>query len=767
MKAFLTVLILLLVTGYAFGQKKIHNDGITFGATPDVGNNKQLTFGASEDVGRAAIRYNVGTSKIQVSHTGTASGFFDIEDASGLQTQITQNASDIEVVTATAAENAAAIATAQLDITALEADPAITGGASGYVFWSDNGSTYWAPNVAGGGGGTVLAVDASYPLTSTGGTNPVIGIGTSSATADGMLSLQDWNIFNDKEPAIVAGASGFIYWSDGSNKYWAPAPAGGGGGSVNSVSGNYPIASSGGADPVISIGTASATSDGALSLQDWNTFNDKEPAVTAGGSGYVYWSDGSSKYWAPPATGGGGSSTYAGLTDTDVAGVATGALNYYDGTNWVDLPHPGVIDKCLRTIASNGITWGDCAADNIEWEFLTHNDNLGSTLVQNTANNPIVFATSSFTTSGSTDLIEQSNDGTRTRFEAKEDCYMYISFTSQGPDWFEVHENALGAKAYSAQSPGNISTTGLVPFKMVAGDFLHVENGNAGTIGSGNQVSLTVFAIKYNDGTQLEEIEYSGNGSSLTYNVSNGIIMFATTSFTASSGLLMKINHDNANETRFEAKQEVYVTMHFDAYGPNFYRLKRQDGTVIQFSGQESTSNKYLPISSSFKLATGEYVYIENGSVGGAIAGASPVNVRMIARTDNDGVLDFTNHYALGSTLITNSTNTAIKFGNNFTEEGTGIVSVDSSGASTRFTANKEAILFFNADSYGVNYYRIYKNGVASEYSYQNGTVGLFKNMSTSIYLQSGDYVELYNGTSGTTNSGAQLNVNYVALDLP
>jgi len=35
---------------------------------------------------------------------------------------------------------------------------------------------------------------------------------------------------------------------------------------------------------------------------------------------------------------GGGASDFASLTDTDVTGVVAGAINYFDGTNWVDLP---------------------------------------------------------------------------------------------------------------------------------------------------------------------------------------------------------------------------------------------------------------------------------------------------------------------------------------------------------------------------------------------------------------------------------------------
>lgn len=53
-------------------------------------------------------------------------------------------------------------------------------------------------------------------------------------------------------------------------------------GGVTSVTGTYPISSSGGATPAISIATASAGSNGALSSTDWSTFNNKQAALVSG-----------------------------------------------------------------------------------------------------------------------------------------------------------------------------------------------------------------------------------------------------------------------------------------------------------------------------------------------------------------------------------------------------------------------------------------------------------------------------------------------------
>lgn len=73
------------------------------------------------------------------------------------------------------------------------------------------------------------------------------------------------------------GANGQILQTDGSgNLTWANA---GGGGSVNSVSANGPLSSTGGADPVISITQANATTAGYLSSGDWSSFNSKQAAL--------------------------------------------------------------------------------------------------------------------------------------------------------------------------------------------------------------------------------------------------------------------------------------------------------------------------------------------------------------------------------------------------------------------------------------------------------------------------------------------------------
>lgn len=74
--------------------------------------------------------------------------------------------------------------------------------------------------------------------------------------------------------------------SEGSGNWrvvgYFPIAGGGGGGTVTAVTATTPLASSGGSTPDISIQQASASQDGYLSSTDWNTFDGKQDALSAG-----------------------------------------------------------------------------------------------------------------------------------------------------------------------------------------------------------------------------------------------------------------------------------------------------------------------------------------------------------------------------------------------------------------------------------------------------------------------------------------------------
>jgi len=153
------------------------------------------------------------------------------------------------------------------------------------------------------GSGTVTSVAAltlgttGTDLSSTvanGTTTPVItlNVPTASATNRGALSSTDWSTFNGKQNAITltttgtSGAATFVGATLNIPQYQAAGTY------VTSVTATSPLSSSGGTTPDISISQATTSTNGYLSSTDWNTFNNKQNALTnpvtgSGASGYI------------------------------------------------------------------------------------------------------------------------------------------------------------------------------------------------------------------------------------------------------------------------------------------------------------------------------------------------------------------------------------------------------------------------------------------------------------------------------------------------
>jgi diaminopimelate epimerase len=187
-----------------------------------------------------------------------------------------------------------------------------------------DGVNWICGNDAGGAAGYVTDVSATAPISSTGGTMPVISIAKATSSASGYLSAADWNVFNNKQDqvagACVAGSSIRAINPDGSvtcetddnTTYTADASGGlvltatafsllktcapgsvlkwdgtkwdcaadlNSGGTVTAVTASLPLSSSGGAAPNISIPAASAASDGYLSSANWTAFDAKQNRV--------------------------------------------------------------------------------------------------------------------------------------------------------------------------------------------------------------------------------------------------------------------------------------------------------------------------------------------------------------------------------------------------------------------------------------------------------------------------------------------------------
>ena len=154
-----------------------------------------------------------------------------------------------------------------------------------------------------------LTETTSSVLTITGGTNAVIGTGTTiavsqaGAASDGYLSSADWTTFNAKEPALtkgnlteatssvltITGGTGAVIGSGTSIQVSQASSTTSGYLSsadwttFNSKQGaltfTSPLVNTSG---TITINQSGAASDGYLSSTDWTTFNSKEPALTKG-----------------------------------------------------------------------------------------------------------------------------------------------------------------------------------------------------------------------------------------------------------------------------------------------------------------------------------------------------------------------------------------------------------------------------------------------------------------------------------------------------
>lgn len=126
-----------------------------------------------------------------------------------------------------------------------------------------NWDTAYSERLQWDGGSTNLV--ASTGRTSLGGTT--VGQNFFTLTNPGAITFPRINADNSVS-ALSASA------------FRTAIGAGTGDGTVTSVSGTTPIASSGGTTPAISISQAGASTDGYLSSTDWNTFNNKQPAGT-------------------------------------------------------------------------------------------------------------------------------------------------------------------------------------------------------------------------------------------------------------------------------------------------------------------------------------------------------------------------------------------------------------------------------------------------------------------------------------------------------
>jgi hypothetical protein len=159
----------------------------------------------------------------------------------------------------------------------------------------------------GGGAGTVTSITTTSPIT--GGTittTGTIGITQATSYSDGYLTSTDWTIFNSKEASLTKG-----------NLTETTS-------SVLTITGG--TSSVIGTGVAIQVKLAGTSQSGYLSSANWNTFNNKEPALTKGNLTEVTSS-------VLTITGGSGAIIGSGTTIL-VKQASTSQSGYLSSTDW-------------------------------------------------------------------------------------------------------------------------------------------------------------------------------------------------------------------------------------------------------------------------------------------------------------------------------------------------------------------------------------------------------------------------------------------------
>ncbi len=253
------------------------SDWTSFNSKTSLTSSTPNTVGSSNAVGTAsdaarADHTHKGVSSI--AKNGSAQLFGDVTLTGGSNITLTQagndisiaasgagTVTDVSVVSANGFAGSVATSTTTPAITISTSVSGILKGNGTAVSAATAGTDYQSPITQGN-----LSESTSAVLTITGGTNAVIGAGTSievkqsSSSQSGYLSSTDWSTFNSKEPTVTKG----------------------------NLSGSTPISVSGGTGAVIgagasiSISPADAFNSGYLTSSDFQIFSNKEPALTKG-----------------------------------------------------------------------------------------------------------------------------------------------------------------------------------------------------------------------------------------------------------------------------------------------------------------------------------------------------------------------------------------------------------------------------------------------------------------------------------------------------
>lgn len=239
--------------------------------------------GASTD---SAARTNLGLGSAAILNTGAASGNIPLLGTGGISgTNVCTGDNAGAIICTTPLPTGNALTTNPLSQFAATTSAQLAGvlsdetGSGPAVFGTTPSFTtnITTPLIIGG---TATTSTLTYKTTTgagAAGADHVFQVGNNGAT-EAMRILNNANVgIGTATPAYKLDVTGDVNVSGNFKVNGVNITTGGG--TVTSVTGTAPIVSSGGNTPAISIPAATTSTNGYLTSTDWNTFNNKEPAI--------------------------------------------------------------------------------------------------------------------------------------------------------------------------------------------------------------------------------------------------------------------------------------------------------------------------------------------------------------------------------------------------------------------------------------------------------------------------------------------------------
>lgn len=430
-----------------------------------------------------------------------------------------------------------------------------------------------------------LTETTSAILTITGGTNAVIGSGTTiqvsqaGTTTSGYLSSVDWNTFNDKEPALTKG-----------NLTETTSAI------LTIVGGTNAVIGSG---TTIQVSQASTSTDGYLSYTDWNTFNDKEPALTKG--------DLTETTSAILTITGGTNAVIGSGTTITVAQSSSTTSGYLSSTDWGTFD--GKADYSFVTIAVSGQT--DVVADSAS-DTLTLVAGTGVTITTDAAGDSVTISATgsggtvtSIATSAPLSGGPITSTGTISITQSDTSTDGYLS----SADW-----NTFNGKQ-DALTFGDLTET--------TSSILTITGGTGAVVGSGTTIAVTQASASTNgflssaDWTTFNSKEPALTKGNLTEATSSVLTITGGTNAVIGSGTSIQVSQSSSSTNGYLSSAD-WTTFN----GKASYAFK-----TISVSGQSDivadAADDTLTVAEGARIdittdATNDILTITHGTASGA-----------------------------------------------------------------------------------------------------------------------------------------------------